>query len=254
MTNIEGDNPPEERPDMDAHGITPAPGQEAPANPEEPVEDITLPDAETMDRELESALSGEPAAEASKPSPEDVVTAAPVGDLESEIEDALAGVDLDALAVEEEPRAGGHINLSSGRRTRTGTIAGIRGEDVLVEFGPKSNGVCPLRQFDTPPDTGSSCEFLVERLDAEGMLVLSLPGVVQKADWGTLEVGQTVQGHCIGLNKGGLEVEIDHHKGFMPAGQVDVRHVPDISVLLGEKLICRVTQLDRKRGRLILSR
>ena len=94
----------------------------------------------------------------------------------------------------------------------------------------------------------------MERLDAEGMLVLSLPGVVQKADWGSLEVGQTIEGRCVGLNKGGLEIEVAHQKGFMPAGQVDIRHIPDISVLLGEKLTCRVTQLDRKRGKLILSR
>jgi small subunit ribosomal protein S1 len=40
----------------------------------------------------------------------------------------------------------------------------------------------------------------------------------------------------------------------MPAGQIDIRHIPDISVMLGEKISCRVTQLDKKRGRLILSR
>lgn len=124
----------------------------------------------------------------------------------------------------------------------------------MVEFGPKSTGFCPLRQFDEPPEPGSHHEFLVARLDAEGLLVLSLPGAVQKADWGTLSVGQTVEGRCIGVNKGGLEVEVAHHKGFMPAGQIDVRHVPDISIFLNEKMTCRVTQLDRKRGRLLLSR
>jgi small subunit ribosomal protein S1 len=86
------------------------------------------------------------------------------------------------------------------------------------------------------------------------MLVLSLPGAVQKVDWGNLGVGQTVEGRVIGLNKGGLEVEVAHHKGFMPAGQIDVRHIPDISIFLNEKMTCRVTQLDRKRGSLRLSR
>ena len=191
----------------------------------------------------------EPAAKPQKPT----VSA----DLEAEIADALAGIDLASL--DDAPSApvnnpGDRINLSAGRRTRSGIVTGIRGEEIFVEFGPKSSGVCPLRQFDTPPATGETHEFVVERLDAEGMLVLSLPGAVQKADWSNLEVGQTVEGRCIGLNKGGLEIEVAQHKGFMPAGQVDIRHIPDISVFLGEKLTCRVTQLDRKRGRLVLSR
>ncbi|MEE2973087.1 MAG: S1 RNA-binding domain-containing protein, partial [Planctomycetota bacterium] len=167
--------------------------------------------------------------------------------------EALANVDLMALA-DEPPAVGSRINLKDGRRTRTGRIALVRGGDVLVEFGPKRQGVCPLSQFEAPPEVGSDVEFLVERMDAEGLFVLSLPGAVQKADWGNLEVGQTVEGRVTGVNKGGLEVEVAHHTGFMPAGQIDIRHIPDISIMLGEKISCRVTQLDRKRGRLILSR
>jgi ribosomal protein S1 len=175
--------------------------------------------------------------------------------LNAEIADALAGVNLDELANEgREAKAGDRIHLSAGRRTRLGLIVAMRGNDVMVEFGPKSNGFCPLRQFDEPPEPGTQHEFLVERLDAEGLLVLSLPGAVQKVDWGNLGVGQTVEGRCVGVNKGGLEVEVAHHKGFMPAGQIDVRHVPDISIFLNEKITCRVTQLDRKRGNLTLSR
>lgn len=175
--------------------------------------------------------------------------------LNAEIADALAGVNLDELANEgKQTKAGDRIHLSGGRRTRLGLIVGVRGEDVMVEFGPKSNGFCPLRQFDEPPAPGTKNEFLVERLDSEGLLVLSLPGAVQKVDWGNLGVGQTVEGRCIGVNKGGLEIEVAHHKGFMPAGQIDVRHVPDISIFLNEKMTCRVIQLDRKRGNLTLSR
>jgi small subunit ribosomal protein S1 len=220
-------------------------------------------DNEPTDELMRAAL-GEPAPTV-EPSPAADSNAAL--DLEAEIADALAGVNLDELIDEgsgsrggattttsTDPQPGERINLSGGRRTRRGMVMDVRGDDVMVEFGPKSTGFCPLRQFDEPPETGSHHEFLVARLDSEGLLVLSLPGAVQKADWGTLAVGQTVEGRCIGVNKGGLEVEVAHHKGFMPAGQIDVRHVPDISIFLNEKMTCRVTQLDRKRGRLLLSR
>ena len=211
-----------------------------------------MPDPAEVDKALTQAIGDAPQ-EPAAPTPAQEASS----DLESEIEEALAGVDLDLLAEESEkpsPATPQRINLSAGRRTRTGSITSIRGQEVLVEFGPKSQGFCPLGQFSAPPEVGSTHEFLVDRLDAEGMLVLSIPGAVQKVDWGNLAVGQTVEGHCVGLNKGGLEVEVAHHKGFMPAGQVDVRHVPDISVFLNTKMTCRVSQLDRKRGRLILSR
>ena len=109
-------------------------------------------------------------------------------------------------------------------------------------------------QFKTPPTEGTNAEFLVERLDSDGLYVLSVPGAVQKADWGNLDVGQTVEGNVIGVNKGGLEVEVAHHTGFMPAGQIDIRHIPDISIMLNERVTCRVTQLDKRKGRLVLSR
>jgi small subunit ribosomal protein S1 len=84
--------------------------------------------------------------------------------------------------------------------------------------------------------------------------ILSLEGAVQKADWGTLEIGQIVEARCTGMNKGGLEMEIAHHKGFMPAGQVDVRHVADISVFIGEKFPVQIVELNKDKNRLVVSR
>ena len=211
-----------------------------------------------IDAALRASIGDAPtessAAPASPPTPPASPAPESASNLEDEIAAALAGVDLMALADDSPPSPGSRISMKDGRRTRTGRVVLIRDGDVLVEFGPKRQGVCPVSQFAEPPEIGSDQEFLVERLDAEGLFVLSVPGAVQKADWGSLEVGQTVEGRVTGVNKGGLEVEVSHHTGFMPAGQIDIRHIPDISVMLGEKISCRVTQLDKKRDRLILSR
>ena len=234
-----------------------ASGPSTPPTPDSPAVDpagLNPEDAAAIDEALHAATDT-PTAD---PPKSEHLPAAPVPptapDLEQEIADALAGVDLMALEEEKEPAPGDRIQMRDGRRTRTGRIVSVRGGDVLVEFGPKRQGVCPASQFDPEPVIGTDVEFLVERLDSEGLFVLSLPGAVQKVEWGNLEKGQTVEGRVIGVNKGGLEVEVSHHTGFMPAGQVDVRHVPDISVLLGEKITCRVTQLDKKRQKLVLSR
>ncbi len=178
-------------------------------------------------------------------------------ELEREIEAALGG-----MSVEDLENAGSTQRASGarGRQTRRGTVIRVHNGDVFVEFGPRSQGVCPLAQFLTTgdqqaPTVGSERDFFVERFDPfEGLSILSLEGAVQKADWGTLEVGQVVEARCTGMNKGGLEMEIAHHRAFMPAGQVDVRHVADISVFIGEKFPVQIVELNKDKNRLVVSR
>lgn len=179
--------------------------------------------------------------------------------LEAEISAALGDMSVDDLLQDtgagKRPGNPGGAADPRGRQHRRGKVFRVHGGDVFVEFGARSQGACPLSQFPEPPEVGTELEFVVERLDAfEGLLILSRPGAVQKADWGTLEIGQVVDARCIGMNKGGLEMEVAHHKGFMPAGMVDVRHIPDISVFIGEKFPCQIVELNKDKNRLILSR
>jgi ribosomal protein S1 len=179
-------------------------------------------------------------------------------DLEREIENALGGMSIEEL--EQSSSAPKASTRGGGRQVRQGTIIRVHGGDVFVEFGPRSQGVCPLAHFlqvgdKVAPVVGSERGFVVERFDPfEGLSVLSLEGATQKADWGTLEIGQVVEARCTGMNKGGLEMEIAHHRAFMPAGQVDVRHVADISVFIGEKFPVQIVELNKDKGRLVVSR
>ncbi len=176
--------------------------------------------------------------------------------LEAEINSALGGMSVeDLLDMPDQPQRPTSSRSVIHREFRTGTVVRVRGGDVLVEFGPKSSGICPLTQFEEAPPIGTRLEFVVERFDAnEGLSILSREGAVQKANWEALQQGQVVEAVCTGMNKGGLEFEVAKHKAFMPAGQVDLRHVKDISIFLGQKLSCEITQLDRARGRIVLSR
>lgn len=171
--------------------------------------------------------------------------------LEAEIEAALGDMSLDDMLDEgDRPPA-----VRGERQTKTGTIVSIHENDVFVEFGPKSQGVCSLTYFEQPPNVGDRLEFNVDRFDKdEGLLILSRIGKVQKAEWESLDVGQVVEARCTGVNKGGLEMEVANHKAFMPAGQVDIRHVAELEVFIGEKMPCEVIEIDRQRARIILSR
>lgn len=190
--------------------------------------------------------------------------------LQDEIEAALGDMNLEDMmdsAASEQPKPSSAPPASSmasrmreratqQQTTRTGTIVAVHGNEVMVEFGPKSQGMCSLDQFEQAPPLGESMEFILQRYDKDdGLYVLSRRGKpAAKSEWDSLAVGQTVEARCTGVNKGGLELEIANHRAFMPAGHVDLRHINELDVFIGEKMPCEVIELDRKRGRIILSR
>lgn len=147
--------------------------------------------------------------------------------------------------------------VRGGREHRTGMVVSVGATDVFVEFGPKELGVVEITQFkDNPPTVGEQLEVAVQRFDsAESLYICALPGAVQKADWEMLEPGQVVEARVTGTNKGGLELEIANHRAFMPASQVDIDRVPDLSVFVGEKMTCEVQKVDKRgQGNIVLSR
>ncbi len=147
--------------------------------------------------------------------------------------------------------------VRGGREHRTGMVVAVGATDVFVEFGPKELGVVELPQFkDTPPNVGDQLEVTVQRYDsAESLYICALPGAVQKADWEMLEPGQVVEARVTGVNKGGLELEVASHRAFMPASQVDIDRIPDLSVFVGEKMTCEIQKVDKRgQGNIVLSR
>ncbi len=149
--------------------------------------------------------------------------------------------------------------VQGGREHRTGKVVSVGPSDVFIEFGPKELGVVDRTQFKTEadlPQVGQDLEVAVERFEpGESIYVCSLPGQVQKAEWEMLQPGDTVEAKVTGTNKGGLELEIANHRAFMPASQVALDHIADLSVFVGQKLACRVQRIDRRgTGNIVLSR
>ena len=179
----------------------------------------------------------------------------------AEIEAAMSDL-AEAGAAESTQGAGskpikGPRVVRGGREHRTGMVVSVGASDVFVEFGPKELGVVELPQFkDEPPKVGDQLEVAVQRFDAaESLYICALPGAVQKADWEMLEAGQVVEARVTGVNKGGLELEVANHRAFMPASQVDIDRVPDMSVFVGEKMTCEIQKVDKRgQGNIVLSR
>ncbi len=179
-------------------------------------------------------------------------------DLDRQIDSALEGLSLDDLYEQPARSAPETTPAPGGKSTRRGRILRVEKEDIFVDFGGKSLGVISHLQFldKEEPKVGQEIEFIVDRYDpAEGLLLLSLPGVAAKnVSWDNLEVGQVVEGAITGSNKGGLEMEVKGIRGFIPAGQVDIYHVPELADFVGQRVTAEVTQVDRASRNLILSR
>jgi ribosomal protein S1 len=147
--------------------------------------------------------------------------------------------------------------VQAGREMRTGVVVSVGPTDIFVEFGPKDLGVVPRLQWneDELPVVGGQLELVITQRDPDGLLLCVRPGTVQKADWEMLEAGQVIDAKVVGVNKGGLDLEVAGHRAFMPAGQVSLDHIADLSVFVGEKIKAAVVRVDRSgKGNIVLSR
>jgi ribosomal protein S1 len=132
-------------------------------------------------------------------------------------------------------------------------VAGVSGADVIVELGPREQGLIPLAEFSERPAPGAELRAkLVGRED--GLWLFSLREARALAAWNEIEVGSLVKATVVGLNKGGLELKIGSLPAFMPASQVALRHVEDLAAYGGQTLVCEVLEVDRERRRVVLSR
>jgi predicted RNA-binding protein with RPS1 domain len=208
-----------------------------------------------------------PPAPAAPPTPMEAVTKAKeqqpalTDEVHAEIEAALSELEQAKKAIAEphaRPAIRGPRVVEAGREHRTGTVVSVGPTDIFVEFGPKELGVVPRSQYkdDEVPTVNSTLDVVITRYEAsESLFVCAKPGAVQKADWEALHPGQTVEARVTGVNKGGLELEIANHRAFMPAGQVSLDRIEDLSVFVGEKITCQVQKIDRRgKGNIVLTR
>jgi len=225
--------------------------------------DFTRPNP--IDEQIDAAMKAATGAPAPKPS-EVSFKRQWDPDLDAELEAAMAGFDADALDVgssgprtRAEDRA--HVPKGGvGQETRQGPqrakVIGVRGKTVFLDLGAKSEGVIPVEQFgDAIPSPGDFVEAHVDHFDtAEGLLILSLKGAAVEANWENLRRGLIVEARVTKVNKGGLDVEVDGIRGFLPIGQVDINRVEDAAIYVGHKFKVIVTEANQREKNLVVSR
>jgi small subunit ribosomal protein S1 len=139
----------------------------------------------------------------------------------------------------------------------TGRIANIGSQDVLIDFGGKSLGTMTKNDFDKDEEfkVGDSLEVaIVGQDERSGLLSVSRKKARQIAILRDIKPGMIMSGVVTGMNKGGLEISIEGLRGFIPASQVDVHFVKDISEFLGKTVHAEVSKFDAGEESIILSR
>jgi small subunit ribosomal protein S1 len=145
-----------------------------------------------------------------------------------------------------------------------GTVIGIDKETVLVDAGMKSESSIPKVQFldangDLEVAVGDEVEVYLESLeDGLGETRLSREKAKRAKTWDRLETameeGEVVVGLVTGKVKGGLTVDVEGVRGFLPGSLVDIRPIRDFGFLEGKEIEMKLVKLDRKRNNVVVSR
>lgn len=162
-------------------------------------------------------------------------------------------------------------NLQYGD-TVDGTVMRIDKDEVLVNIGAKAEGFVPVREMQslTAEDRAELkpgdvlLVFVVQAEDREGRAILSIDKARQERSWRVLqqtyESGDVIDAKVINYNKGGLLVNLDGVRGFVPSSQVstisrgpETQKQSDMAKLVGQSLSLKVIEINRNRNRLILS-
>ena len=113
-----------------------------------------------------------------------------------------------------------------------------------------------MQQFEEgPPAIGTEVLVSIEGYDqANGLLLLARQGAAVVADWSTVAPGMIVEARVLSTNKGGLTVDVNGIRGFMPVSQIDLYRVEETEQFVNQRLRCVVTDVDPAERNLVVSR
>ncbi len=179
-------------------------------------------------------------------------------EIAGELEAALGSMsEKEMFGVDSSRQAQQQASKSATPGRQQGTVISIHGNDVFIDVpGGRSQGVLPLEQFpEGVPELGTKVDISIEGYDrANGLLLLSRKGAAVHADWSTVAEGMVVEARVLETNKGGLTVDVNGIRGFMPISQIDLYRVEDAEQFVNQRLLCIITDADPVERNLVVSR
>jgi len=177
-------------------------------------------------------------------------------EIESELEAAMSGFSGKELLIAEKAESGPKQEGGAPKRKQAKVLS-VRGADVFVDIpGGRSQGVMSALQFpEGPPEPGTIVEVDIEGYDpANGLVICTRLGATVIADWSTVAPGMVVEARVLETNKGGLAVDVNGIRGFMPISQIDLYRVEQTEQFVNQKLRCVVMEVSPEERNLVVSR
>lgn len=153
-----------------------------------------------------------------------------------------------------------------------GTVLSIQKHEMLVDLGPLGVGLVPRREigFNRALNIGDSVTAsVVENELDNGYALLSLRKAAKDRGWDEVsrmvDDGDTIEVTAYDANRGGLLIELEGVRGFLPVSQLSAEHYPRVggadkdeilqrlNGLVGTPIKVRILDADRKANKLIFS-
>ncbi len=153
-----------------------------------------------------------------------------------------------------------------------GTILSVKKHEVLIDLGPLGVGLVPRREVGFSRNLKPGDEVTASVVDAEldsGYSLLSLRKAAKERGWEEViakaEAGEIIDVTPYDANRGGLLVEFEGVRGFLPVSQLSAEHYPRVgssdkdeilqrlNALTNQTLKVRILDADRKANKLIFS-
>lgn len=149
--------------------------------------------------------------------------------------------------------------------TVRGTVVALANDGATVDIGGKSAAFLPTREaavkavssLEGVVEVGKDYEFEVIRdQDADGQVLLSIRRIKVKQLWASLaqraEQGAVVEARVTGHNKGGVTVDVEGLRGFVPRSHLASTY-ESLEDWLGQKITLGFLEVNPANNKLVMS-
>ena len=156
--------------------------------------------------------------------------------------------------------------------TVDGTVLSVKKHEILIDLGPLGVGLVPRREVSLSKNYNVGDSVIASVIDTEledGYSLLSLRKAAKDRGWdeviAKLESGEIITVVPYDANRGGLLVEYEGIRGFLPVSQLSAEHYPRVgssdkdeilqrlNSLVKKDIKARILDADRKANKLIFS-
>lgn len=143
-----------------------------------------------------------------------------------------------------------------------GKVLKLDSSGVLVDIKYKADGFIPAEDLTDRSGSrlkvGDEIDVLIENLEnKEGYVVLSKRHADHEKRWSLANNAfrnkSILQGKVIQVLRGGLVVDCDGLRGFVPASQVSKRPEETLESFQGKDLTVKVIELNQRQGKIVMS-